>query len=353
MTDTQYETALALIGQGRHAEGVQRLRQAAQAGHAPSMTVLGGELLSGRILRPDTELGIRLILDAAGRGHGPACAIAATLFAWGCAGAPDWPRALDFLQRAAELGDQAARDQLRLLSGYKAGIDWKKLRRAIDPAAWRKLPPRLTLSEAPLIQAVPGLLSPGLCDALIERARPRLAPAAVYDELKGGANTSDVRRHSAAEFHLVDTDLVVQAVNERVCALVGVPALQSEIVQVLHYRPGDYFAPHYDFWDPGFEGHAAALAQGQRAHTVLVYLNHEGLEGGETDFPDLGLRHRGQTGDALMWRNLDPDGQPDRRTVHAGLPPTRGEKWLLSVWIRDRLPSGSDDPRILAAMAGR
>ena len=163
----------------------------------------------------------------------------------------------------------------------------------------------------------------------------------------------DVRHHSAAAFLLTDTDLVVQAVRDRVCALADAPAIRSEIVQVLHYKPGDYFAPHYDFWDPEFDGHADTLSYGQRTHTILVYLNHEGLEGGETDFPDVGLRHRGKTGDALIWRNVDLAGGPDRRTVHAGLPPARGEKWVLSVWIRDRFPSDYDDTRIMAALASR
>jgi len=353
MTDSQFQTALALFGQGRPVEGFEALRRAAQAGHPPAMALLGRQLLAGEGVRQDTALGIRLVLDAAERGEGSACATAATLCVWGYAGQPDWPRALGYLQRAAELGVQPARDQLRLLSGYKAGIDWKKLSRAIDIAAWRKPPPRTTLSEGPLIQAAPALLSPQLCDALIERARPLLAPALVYNELEGGNTAHSVRRHSAAQFSVNDTDLVIQAVTERVCALAGAPSIHAEIVQVLHYNPGDYFARHFDFWDPGFEGHLATLRQGQRAFTVLVYLNHEGLEGGETDFPEVGLRHRGMTGDAMMWRNVDPDGRPDRRTLHAGLPPTRGEKWVLSVWIRDRPAPTYDDPRLAAALAGR
>jgi len=348
MIDSRHEAALALLAQGRRDEGVQMLRQAARAGHVPSMTALGRELLSGQIVRADTELGILLILDAAKRGGGEACAIAANLCAWGYSGRPDWPRALDYLQRAAELGFQPARAQLRLLSGYQAGIDWKKLRRAVDAAAWWKLPPRVTLCEEPLIQAAPGLIPPRLCEALIELARPRLAPA----KLEGGDVAYDVRHHSSVAFLLADTDLVVQAVHDRVCALVGVPAVRSEILQLLHYKPGDFFAPHHDFLDPGYDGHLDGLSQqGQRNHTILVYLNHEGLEGGETDFPELGLRHRGKTGDALLWRNVDLAGQPDRRTLHAGLPPIRGEKWVLSVWVRDRVPSGYDDPRILTALA--
>jgi hypothetical protein len=51
------------------------------------------------------------------------------------------------------------------------------------------------------------------------------------------------------------------------------------------------------------------------------------------------LRHRARRGDALMFANVDLAGNPDRRTLHAGLPPTRGEKWVLSQWIRDRTPA--------------
>jgi hypothetical protein len=87
-------------------------------------------------------------------------------------------------------------------------------------------------------------------------------------------------------------------------------------------------------------------------YTVLVYLNDE-LEGGETEFLRLGLSHRGRKGDALMFRNVDAQGRPDSRTLHAGRPPTQGEKWVLSVWILDRATPDSRDPGLTAALAGR
>jgi hypothetical protein len=354
MTDAHYEHALALFDQGRHAEGAKVLGQAASAGHVPSMSLLGGQLLTGRGVPADTPTGIRLILAAAERGGAFACATAANLFAWGYyTGRPDWPRALDYLQRSAELGYVPAREQLRLLSGYKAGIDWKKLRRAISVEALRRFPAPRPLSEDPQVHAVPALLSPALCDALIAAARPRLAPATIYDERQGGHTLADGRRHTSARFQITDMDLVMTAVNERLCALAGLPVFNAETLQVLHYEVGETFAPHIDAWDPEFEGHAATLARyGQRVVTVLVYLNDD-LEGGETDFPRLGIRHRGRKGDGLMFRNVDPEGRPDRRTLHAGLPPTKGEKWLLSLWIRDRAPEGYGDPRLAAAMEGR
>jgi hypothetical protein len=354
MSDAHYQHALALFGQGRHAEGAQWLGQAAGAGHVPSMSLLGGQFLTGRGGVPiDTPTGIRLIMAAAERGGGYACAVAATLFAFGFAGGPDWPSALDHLQRAAELGFPPAQAQLRLLAGDRAGTDWRSLRRAIDIASWREPAALETLSEDPPVRAAPGLLSAQMCDALIARARPLLAPAKIYNEFIGGEAIRDARRNSAAEFNITDLDLVLLAARERLCALAGLPVVQAEICQVLHYRPGERYSPHFDFFVPESGAHAVTLAErGQRVTTVLVYLNAD-LEGGETDFPRLGVRHRGGTGDALMFRNVDAAGQPDRRTLHAGLPPTRGEKWLLSLWIRDRAPAGFYDPRLRAAMEGR
>jgi prolyl 4-hydroxylase len=109
---------------------------------------------------------------------------------------------------------------------------------------------------------------------------------------------------------------------------------------VLHYAPGEQFAPHYDFIDDSTPaGRREVAATGQRAVTFLAYLN-DGYEGGETAFPLLGGRYKRNKGDALFYSNVTPDGSPDRRTMHAGTPLKRGEKWLMSQWIRSR-PTGA------------
>jgi hypothetical protein len=72
---------------------------------------------------------------------------------------------------------------------------------------------------------------------------------------------------------------------------------------------------------------------GQRAVTFLVYLNDD-YDGAETAFLALKWRYRGNKGDAILFRNVDSTGAPDLATLHAGLTPSRGEKWLLSQWIR-------------------
>jgi hypothetical protein len=114
-----------------------------------------------------------------------------------------------------------------------------------------------------------------------------------------------------------------------------------EVPQVFHYAVGQAFRLHEDYLLPDGPHKAKDLAShGQRAKTLLIYLN-DGFEGGETDFPLLDLRFKGAKGEALMFTNVLADGSPDRRMRHAGLPPTAGEKWLFSQWVRDRNAPGT------------
>ena len=344
MTDAQFQTALTLYREGRHVEGGALLRQAAQGGHAPAMSQLGYQMLSGRGAPLDRVSGVRMIVAAADKGEAMACTLAAALVAAGVFGGPDWSRALDYLQQGAEAGFPMAQAQLRLLAG-RTGADWRGLRREIDIESWRAAPKPNVLSHDPRVSAFEGVASPAVCDWIIARARDRLGPAKVYDRV-GGQAVGASRSNSAFELGLAELDLVVLALRERLAVAAGLPVMHMNAPQVLHYAVGQTFAPHVDFFDPDIPAQAMNIASsGQRAATALVYLNDEGLEGGETDFPLLPLRYRGRRGDALVFFNLDAAGQPDRRTVHAGLPPTRGEKWLLSQWIRDGAPLGAADPR--------
>jgi hypothetical protein len=105
---------------------------------------------------------------------------------------------------------------------------------------------------------------------------------------------------------------------------------------VLHYLPGQTYKPHYDFIDPTVSlFHEELKERGQRCATALIYLSTV-FTGGETDFPVLNWRYKGGAGDAIVFWNVSESGQPMPRSLHTGLPPTSGQKWLLSKWVRDR-----------------
>ena len=178
------------------------------------------------------------------------------------------------------------------------------------------------------------MAEPELCDWLIARARPKLAPAGIYDQETGGQRVDEVRSNSACYFPWAESDLLLLALRARMASVAELPVYAMESTAILHYSAGQEFLPHCDFLDVSQPGHAKDVAQrGQRVLTFLISLN-EGYEGGETEFPVLGKRWKGRKGSGLFFWNVEPDGTPDRRTRHAGLPPTRGEKWLLSQWIR-------------------
>jgi prolyl 4-hydroxylase len=192
------------------------------------------------------------------------------------------------------------------------------------------------LSDAPRLVTYSTFLTPELCSYLIERAPSKLVQAKVYDAYAGGLKVDPMRTNKGAVFSVIDTDLIIQLIRARIARAAAVAPEALEPPEILHYAVGERYKPHVDFFHPSLPNFAEQMrVKGQRVKTCLVYLN-EDLEGGETDFPKIGVKFRGRTGDALIFQNVQSDGTGDLRTLHAGLPPTRGEKWLLSQWIRNK-----------------
>lgn len=72
---------------------------------------------------------------------------------------------------------------------------------------------------------------------------------------------------------------------------------------------------------------------GQRTWTFMLYLN-EPEEGGETDFPSLGVTVKPRTGRAVIWNSLKEDGTPNSRTLHHGMQVRKGFKAVITKWFR-------------------
>ena len=338
--EQDFRRALQSQQAGRYEEAVQLLARAGAQDHVMALSMLGGQLMSGRGVRPDFVSGLRMMRRAAELGGAYAWAVLSAASAFGLEGRPDWVTALDQLQRSAELGYELAQGQLKVLAeltgAQPPGASWASLRRSIDVDAWRSPPAAETLSADPEIKSVSDLAPVSACKWLIARVRDRMQHAVVNDPLGRQLATHPGRTNSYAGFTLIDADLVAPMLRERLATAAGVDVMAMEPPQVLHYAVGEQYMPHFDFLEPGLPGDAQAIHQhGQRIATLLIYLN-DGFEGGETDFPLLGVRYKGGTGDALLFRNVTPAGAPDRRTKHAGLPPTSGDKWLFSQWVRDR-----------------
>jgi prolyl 4-hydroxylase len=288
-------------------------------------------LLSGEAASAEGPRAIALIDTAAASGHAGALAMSALFEATGALRPQNWLAALAKLRQAAELGSESAKGQVEVLQ--QRGSPDLSIERLLAP------PPRQQLNDEPRIIAYPGFASAAECEWIIGRARDRLKPAKVFTKSTGDQTHNPARDNKAIEFQLHDMDLVLEVVRARIAAATRLPVPIFEPTQILHYSVGEQFRPHHDFLDPEVPGFAEHLKKfGQRIATVLVYLN-DGYEGGETVFPKLGISHRAAAGDALFFTNVDRSGRGDPLTMHAGSPPTSGEKWVFSQWIRDRLPA--------------
>jgi prolyl 4-hydroxylase len=326
-------------------EPAENLESAVDAGQSAAQYALGVKLLSGPDSSAHFERAVALIESSSAAGYAAATETCAIFEAMGVARAQSWDRAFDRLRSAAEQGSRDAQVQLLILARNdqepvipKApAVDhWAKVRAAISIERLLRHPDRQSLCNSPRIRVIAGFATMPECNWLIARARRRLKPATVF-KADGSQTVDPGRSNSGSEFLVLDMDVVLEIVRARIAAAARVPVPVFEPTQILHYAVGQEFKPHHDFLDPASPTHHDQLRlSGQRIATFLIYLN-EDFEGGETDFPAAGIRYRGRAGDAVFWANLDTDGRPDPLTLHAGLPPTSGEKWILSQWIRDRV----------------
>jgi prolyl 4-hydroxylase len=154
-----------------------------------------------------------------------------------------------------------------------------------------------------------------------------LKPAQIYDAKEGRHRVASGRNNTVCPFPGPDRDFILAILRARIADITGTQVRAMESPHILHYSVGEGFRPHFDTTDtpnsPGFR---------QRVLTFLISLNDD-YDGGETEFPAINGRWKGRKGNALFFWNVEPDGTLDQRTLHAGRPVTRGEKWLLSQWI--------------------
>ena len=264
----------------------------------------------------------------------------------GDGGVPDAAAALALVKQGARLGNADARRAWVYMTA--AGIG-----RAADPRTARAMLAELAkedrfaavqlaflghvtchqrlaeiapeiLSDDPRITIHRGLFSAAECRYLTLLGTPWLERAMVIDEATGAGVIDAIRDADTSSFPPLAEDLVVQQINACIAAASGTDKAWGEPLTILRYRPGQQYRPHHD-----------AGAQAARHWTALIWLNDD-YEGGETDFPDVGVRVKGGVGDLLLFHSVTPDGLPDPRMMHAGLPVTTGVKWMASRWIRGR-----------------
>jgi prolyl 4-hydroxylase len=183
------------------------------------------------------------------------------------------------------------------------------------------------------------LLSRKEANEIIKWARPRIRPSKIAFDL-----TRQIRelRNNSNTWVDLDKFKSTQRIASYLSKYIDLPQSHFESFQIVHYKPGQKYDYHYDICrDPKNKECVKSLNEhisGIRRYTFFIYLN-DVEKGGETDFKHAGFKVKPECGKAILWKNTFNKGNVEMtnlNALHAGLPPTKGEKWAMNIWIRSK-----------------
>lgn len=189
----------------------------------------------------------------------------------------------------------------------------------------------LTAMTDPQIVLFEDFLSQSECETLISLAKPRMSRSMTVNTETGTDKLHDART-SNGMFFLRGENNLVRDIEQRIANLLNWPVNNGEGLQILQYKPGAEYKPHYDYFQPDLPGNVNILQRGgQRIATLIIYLTDVN-EGGGTIFPDVNFKVFPKRGNALFFSY--PLAHPSSKTLHGGLPVISGEKWIATKWLR-------------------
>ncbi len=189
--------------------------------------------------------------------------------------------------------------------------------------------------ERPVVVIFDDVLAADECDELIARCAPRLQRSTTVDP-QSGTHEIIPDRSSDGTYFPLNADPFIARLDQRIAALMNWPLESGEGLQILRYREGGQYTPHFDYFPPEDPGSGAAMAiGGQRVSSLVMYLN-DVAAGGGTVFPELNLTVTPRKGAAVYFEYCNSLGQLDPLTLHGGLPVLSGEKWIATKWMRQR-----------------
>lgn len=365
-SEAQYQLGLVLARQGQIDRADTWYQRAAGKGHAGALRERGLRRLFGLSMTIDTAGGLELLRQAAERGDDDArywliqrtCQVdenprwvadladlgkrrhAVALRNLGliaAAGGQD-DAAARLLATAAAARDAHAAALLATIAGDAVTIDDDAELAAL--IAGIRLQPDTAWSVAqhhddPWIATGEQVFSALDCQHLIGLGQAMLRPSLTVHPGNAHLVRNELRTSWSADIPTFSEDPWAIHLQRRLCRLLDLPFANAEPLSLLRYQPDQEYRPHRDYLTPSSLATEEGRRSGQRTHTVFVYLT-DVERGGETDFPELAVRISPRLGRAVMFRNVDVDGRPDPRTLHAGMPVIEGEKWLGTLWLRER-----------------
>jgi len=155
----------------------------------------------------------------------------------------------------------------------------------------------------------------------------KLLPDGSFDSVQSTGRTSE--NSWCSHRNNCRNDTLVQRVHDRIAKVTGIPADNSEDLQLLKYEPGQFYKTHHDYIE-----HQRDRRSGPRILTFFLYLS-DLEEGGATNFPNLDIAVKPKVGRALLWPSvLDSDpSDKEPRTEHEAQEVLKGTKFGANAWL--------------------
>lgn len=192
------------------------------------------------------------------------------------------------------------------------------------------------------IYKIENFLSENECSELIKLIKSNMKKSQVSIANKAKGYIDDSVRTSSTCNLVVSLSDVVKTVDERILSCIGIHSSRGEAIQGQHYDKTQEFKQHTDTFAPNSDEYELhCKSSGQRTWTFMIYLN-ETEKGGETKF-NITKNSNGddlifspKRGCAVLWNNLNPNGTPNKHSLHQGCPVVNGEKTIITKWFRER-----------------
>lgn len=169
------------------------------------------------------------------------------------------------------------------------------------------------------------------CATIINIAKNRLDKSEVEFDYDTDGVDEKVRKSETAWLDPTDIDpkdnKLIRHVIDKCLKLSNIKKSVSccEDLQVLKYKPGGFYLPHFDTSDIENEPNP-------RVMTCIIALNDK-YSGGSTNFPYLHMSYKLNAGDVLIFNTLDTWGLESEKALHQGTDVIEGDKWIANLWI--------------------
>ena len=201
----------------------------------------------------------------------------------------------------------------------------------------------------PYVATIDDFLSTEECEYIINKAKTSLRESVVSGRNGGVASKG---RSSKTTWLCFRSDPKLRAISERSASILKTSWKHFEQLQIVKYEEGQEYRYHYDAYNTSGtceRGKRCTAQRGQRLNTILFYLT-DVEEGGETGFRDIKdlngsqLKVSPKKGRALIFQDvITGTDQQHPKSLHAGFPVSKGEKWIANFWHRE-LPFDKQKP---------